>query len=109
MRVLVVGGTGFLGYHAVLELVRRGHQVSVVALPPMPSDHLFPPSVEVFFSNIRNLNHGMLLAMLKGQDAVVYAAGADDRIVPKAPAYLFFTRLMLKTASIFSLLPKKPG
>ncbi|PKH46138.1 epimerase [Dehalococcoides mccartyi] len=109
MRVLVVGGTGFLGYHAVLELVRRGHQVSVIALPPMPSDHIFPPSVEVFLSNIHNLNHGMLLAMLKGQDAVVYAAGADDRVVPKAPAYLYFHKANVEDCLHFFSIAKEAG
>ncbi|HWP42793.1 MAG TPA: NAD-dependent epimerase/dehydratase family protein [Blastocatellia bacterium] len=31
MKVLVIGGTGYIGGHAVESLVRRGHQVSVFA------------------------------------------------------------------------------
>ncbi len=34
MRVVVTGGTGYLGSHLALELARRGHQVVVVARPP---------------------------------------------------------------------------
>ena len=34
--MLIIGGTGFLGYHATLELLTRGHEVTVVGLPPAP-------------------------------------------------------------------------
>ena len=44
MRTLVLGGTQFVGYHIVLELVRRGHEVAVVnrGLTPVK----LPPGVE---------------------------------------------------------------
>ncbi len=32
MRVLIIGGTGFLGYHATRELSERGHDVTAVGL-----------------------------------------------------------------------------
>jgi 2'-hydroxyisoflavone reductase len=31
MKTLVIGGTGYIGTHAVEELVRRGHEVAVLA------------------------------------------------------------------------------
>ncbi len=38
MNVFMVGGTGFLGYHAVRELQKRGHRVTLLALPPLPAE-----------------------------------------------------------------------
>jgi dihydroflavonol-4-reductase len=89
-RVLLVGGTGFLGYHAVRELIKRGHQVTILALPPLPAEGLFPAEVKIELADLNRLADDEISALLKGQDAVVYAAGADDRLTPKAPAYPFF-------------------
>lgn len=45
MKVLVIGGTGYIGCHTVEELVRRGHEVSVFARgrkrPPLPEGVIF--------------------------------------------------------------------
>ncbi|MHC1740511.1 MAG: NAD-dependent epimerase/dehydratase family protein [Anaerolineaceae bacterium] len=90
MNVLLIGGTGFLGYYAVKELTRRGHTVSILALPPLPAEGLFPPETKILLANLNHLDDDEIFKLLRGQDAVVYAAGADDRITPKAPAYPFF-------------------
>lgn len=37
-KIFVLGGTGFLGYYTVKELLKRGYQVETVALPPMPEE-----------------------------------------------------------------------
>ena len=42
MKILVIGGTGFLGYQATHELLRRGHRLALLALPPAPAAGLFP-------------------------------------------------------------------
>jgi nucleoside-diphosphate-sugar epimerase len=89
-NVLLVGGTGFLGYHAVSELLKRGHQVTILALPPLPALGLFSPEVMIQLADLNKLCDTEIQALLKGQDAVVYAAGADDRLTPKAPSYPFF-------------------
>ena len=31
MKIMIVGGTGFLGYHALLEAHKRGHSVNALA------------------------------------------------------------------------------
>ena len=45
MKILVIGGTGYIGTHAVEELVRRGHDVAVFArgqtLSRLPADVQF--------------------------------------------------------------------
>ena len=40
-KILVLGGTGLLGYHTILELIDKGYEVVSVSLPPMPTDDLF--------------------------------------------------------------------
>ncbi len=89
-NVLVVGGTGFLGWHAVQAFLRRGYRVRVVALPPLPAENLLPTDVEVYLTDINVLGDEELLALLDGQDALVFAAGVDDRVIPPKPAYPFF-------------------
>lgn len=88
--ILIVGGTGFLGYHAAREFLSRGHQVSVLGLPPLPAPGLFAPEVQVHLADFNQLEDAQISALLTGHDVLVYAAGADDRVTPKAPAYPFF-------------------
>jgi dihydroflavonol-4-reductase len=89
-KVVVIGGTGFLGYYAVKEFIRRGHSVTILALPPLPEEGLFPKDVHIVLANINALDDNSIIDILKGHDALVFAAGADDRVIPKAPAYDFF-------------------
>ena len=104
MDVLLIGGTGFIGYHAVHELRRRGHGVAVLALPPVPPEDLLPPEVPVTLADLDALPDDAVRALLRGCDAVVYAAGADDRVVPKAPADAFFERANVRpSARLFAL------
>lgn len=92
MHILVVGGTGFLGYHAVNEFSHRHHRVTVLALPPLPVPDLFPDSIVTKLTDLNSLSDDQLRSLLEGKDAVVYAAGADDRVLPRSPSYSFFYR-----------------
>ena len=87
MKVFIVGGTGLLGWHTLNELLARGHSVSTVALPPLPVEKLLPDSVTCSLGNIFTMKDDELLALLRGHDALFYAAGLDDRAVLDAPAY----------------------
>lgn len=89
-HVVVVGGTGLLGYHSTLELLDHGYSVTSVALPPMPVENLFPEDVENILENFNDLSDERILELLTGAYAVVYAAGADERTLPDAPAAKFF-------------------
>lgn len=88
-KVFIVGGTGFLGYHAVRELLKRGHQVTILALPPLPAVGLFPAGVKIQLADLNTLTDDEVTNLLRGQDAVVYAAGADDRITPQSASLSF--------------------
>lgn len=89
-NVFILGGTGLLGYHTVRELLDRGYTVSTMSLPPMPAEDLLPKEVECSLGNINEMSDEDILNLLKGKDAFIYAAGADERMLPQAPATRFF-------------------
>lgn len=91
LKVLIIGGTGFLGYHATKELLAYGYQVKILALPPGPLPGLFPAEVEIQLADIGSLTDEHIQSLLRGNDAVVFAAGVDDRVTPRKPAYPFFS------------------
>ena len=99
MNILMIGGTGFIGYHAVQAALQNGHQVSVVALPPLSTPGLLPPQVRIHFLNIKHASDPDLQAILRGVDALVFAAGADDRALPDKPAYQFFFQANVETVN----------
>lgn len=91
--VLVLGGTGLLGYSTISELVARGYHVRSLALPPLPAPDLFTEfgdAVESHLADLGDLDDDELRSMLEGVHAVMYASGADERVTPEAPASRFF-------------------
>ena len=36
MNIFMIGGTGLLGCEAATQLIKMGHKVTSVALPPLP-------------------------------------------------------------------------
>ena len=109
MHVLVIGGTGFLGYHATHELLRRGHEVGVLALPPPPSSSLFPESVGILMADIGSLDNAALLELLSPYDAIVFAAGADDRASPSEPAWTFYYEANVRTSVRLAAAAREAG
>lgn len=87
MNTFMVGGTGFLGYYTIRTLLERGHAVSTIALPPMPSEGLLPSSVPCHLGNVFELPDKDVMAMLEGKEGFMYAAGLDDRVFVDKPAY----------------------
>lgn len=77
MKILVVGGTGFLGYHIVCALLDRGHHVKVLARTETP--HL-PTAVEFERGDIQAIRQPDLDRMVAGCAGVVFAAGAAVRV-----------------------------
>ncbi|MGC0314597.1 NAD-dependent epimerase/dehydratase family protein [Kitasatospora acidiphila] len=83
MRVLVIGGTGFLGHHVVAELASRGHAVSVLSRTPSPDPGRLTGDVD-------RLTEDEWAELLDGHQGVVFATGADDRSTPRRPAAAHF-------------------
>jgi nucleoside-diphosphate-sugar epimerase len=66
--------------------------VNILALPSVTARGLIPSEVKNYLHDFDDLNDDEVRALVSGHDAVVFAAGADYRVAPKAPAYPFFQR-----------------
>lgn len=89
-KVFVLGGNGFLGYYTVKELLTRGYEVTEMSLPLQTDEPLFADNVTSYTGNLFDYTDEQILDLLKGHYAFMYAAGADERTTPQAPAAKFF-------------------
>jgi len=71
MRVVVPGGTGFVGRHFVRELLAHGHEVTVVGRGPAP------PDLECAYRR-GDLSAAAPRSLLAGHDAIAVLAGNGD-------------------------------
>jgi len=92
MKLCIIGGTGFIGYHTVHECLRRGHYITVLALPSSFYHCSLPENVRTIRADLHALSDERLGLILQEHDGFIFSAGADDRILPRAPAYPFFER-----------------
>jgi nucleoside-diphosphate-sugar epimerase len=99
MKVMIIGGTGFLGYYAGLAFLGRGHEVATISLPDIPLGDWFPKEIKVEYGNVFEMPEIELQAMLAGYDALVYSVGPDDRVTPPAPAYAFFHERLVEACA----------
>jgi len=77
MKVLVTGGTGFIGSHTAAALVRHGHEVRVLArTPERAGSALEPHAIEVEIVQGDVLDTRSVVVALEGCDAVVHAAAS---------------------------------
>jgi nucleoside-diphosphate-sugar epimerase len=106
---MIIGGTGFLGYHITRALTSNGHQISIIALPPMPAEGLFPEGIDIKLVDVNQLSDPELGQLMNGHDAIIYAAGVDDRTIPKAPAYPFFYKHNVETTKRVFAIARQTG
>jgi uncharacterized protein YbjT (DUF2867 family) len=73
VKVLVTGGTGFVGTHLVNRLLQRGHQVAVLARDPAKTRNRYNRPVETVRGDV--LDPESLSSAISGRDAVVHLVG----------------------------------
>ena len=92
MKVFMIGGTGLLGSEAAKELIARGHEVSSIALPPLPEGAVLPKQMKIEFGNYLEMSDNELRAQLTGCEGFVFAAGVDERVEGPAPIYELYKK-----------------
>lgn len=90
IAVLVIGGTGFIGYHCVQELQGQGFDVSVLTRQPDKYRNLFSEPVHWVQGDLDLLSVEQLITLLQPFDKLVFAAGVDERTEPQGDARTFF-------------------
>ena len=102
MKIIIIGGTGFLGYHATLAALERGHQVASLSIDDIDLTGWYPAEIEVRFGNVFTMSPDDMRRELAGYDALIYSVGPDDRVTPPAPAYdFFYDKLVRKPTALF--------
>ena len=92
MKVFMIGGTGLLGSEAAKELIARGHEVTSIALPPLPTGAVLPPEMKLEFGNYLEMTDEELKQHLTGCEGFVFAAGVDERVEGPAPIYELYRK-----------------
>ncbi len=92
MKIFMVGGTGLLGSEAAKELIRRGHEVTSIALPPVPAGAPLPPEMKLEFGSYMDMTDEDLKKRFAGCEGFVFAAGIDERVEGPPPIYELFKK-----------------
>lgn len=79
MRVLLTGGSGFLGYHVARRLGEQGHQLALLDVQPLPGGvdaGEYPSGLDFFRADVRDARRLSEIFEARAIDAVVHAAAA---------------------------------
>ena len=95
-KIMILGGTGFLGYYSTLEALKRGYEVGSISLDDVNLEGWYPKEVKTQFADLFSIDEDELSKMMKGYDYMIYSVGPDDRETPKAPAYEFFHKHLVE-------------
>lgn len=79
MRILVIGGTGFIGSYICKELLREGYSVRVFARSVSFEIERCIEGAEFCLGDLNDLTDAEYRSLFQNCSAVVFAAGVDDR------------------------------
>ena len=101
-KLLILGGTGFLGYYTTKLALEKGYKVGSISLNDVNLEGWYPKEVDTQFTDLFEISEDDLVKMMKGYDYMIYSVGPDDRETPMAPAYDYFhRRLVVECAKCF--------
>lgn len=109
MKIFMIGGTGLLGSEAARELISRGHEVTAIALPPLPTGAILPPQMKIEFGNYLDMPDEELIKYFADCEGFVFAAGVDERVEGPAPIYDLFKKYNIDPVKRLLHLAKKCG
>lgn len=108
-NVVIIGGGGFLGYHASMAFINKGFSVNCIVMPEEIVDSSLSNNVNLLRLDIDNTSDEELINVFSSSDYLIYAAGPDDRVHldPGVDSSWFFHKyLVARTARIFHLATK---
>lgn len=109
MNIFMIGGTGLLGCEAATTLIKMGHKVTSVALPPLPEGAPIPEEMDIIFGDINKKSDDEIEEMLKGNDVFIFAAGVDERVEFPAPVMDYYYKYNIAPLKRIFPLCKKVG
>ena len=109
MKIFMIGGTGLLGSEGAKALLKDGHKVSALSLPPIPAGSLLPDGMDINFGNYMEMTDEEIRQSLEGCDGFVFAAGVDERIHATSPVYEFFKKYNIDPLERFLTIAKECG
>jgi len=109
MKVFMVGGTGLLGSEAAKELIARGHDVTSIALPPLPAGAVLPAQMKLQFGNYLSMSDDEIKAYMAGCEGFIFAAGVDERVEGSAPIFEMYRKYNIDPIHRLLRLAKESG
>ena len=109
MRILLIGGTGLLGYETAKILSSDNHEIISFALPPLSRHISIPKNMEIILKNYLELSDQELINYMKGCEGLIFAAGIDERVESKPPIYNLYYQYNIKPLERLLPLAKQAG
>lgn len=109
MKIFMIGGTGLLGSEGAKELIKRGHRLTSLALPPIPSGAQLPEEMALDFGNYLTLSDEEIRHYLTGCQGFIFAAGIDERVEGPAPIYDLFYKFNIGPLKRWMAIAKECG
>ena len=85
MKIMLTGGTGFIGSYVLRFLLEDGHQVNALARNSFKLNIANYPSLKIFEGNLNNLN--VINSSLSGCDVIIHLAAKVSATTGKPEEY----------------------